>query len=103
MAVISFLKEASRCLETKQLESKCPEFKRPGTRSPTSQSPVVHIAQASKPPDFKHPESKCQSMPPEFNFSSIPFSVKFIIVSSPEVQTFEMYMLESALKSAGHL
>ena len=42
-------------------------------------------------------------MPPEFNFSSIPFSVKFIIVSSPEVQTFEMYMLESALKSAGHL
>lgn len=57
----------------------------------------------SKHPEFKHPESKCQSMPPEFNFSSIPFSVKFIIVSSPEVQTFEMYMLESALKSAGHL
>ena len=97
------LKEASSCLETKQLESKCPEFKRPSIQSPTGQIPVVHIAQASKPPEFKHRESKCQSMPPEFNFSSIPFSVKFIIVSSPEVQTFEMYMLESALKSAGHL
>ena len=103
MTGISVLKETSRCLETKQIESKCLEFECPSIQSPTGQSPVVHIAQASKPPEFKHPETKCQSMPPEFNFSSIPFSVKFIFVLSPEVQTFEMHMLESALKMAGYL